>query len=118
MGLGKTVQALAFLRLVRGPKLVVCPASLTLNWMRETQRFAPDLKPVLASDIGPEGLPATVADEPLLITSYGLLRRDIATLKQLGFTAAVLDEGTAYQESGQPNREGCTSTPTRRCGWR
>ena len=42
MGLGKTVQALAAAE-DRGayPVLVVCPASLVLNWVREAQRWLP-----------------------------------------------------------------------------
>jgi SWI/SNF-related matrix-associated actin-dependent regulator of chromatin subfamily A-like protein 1 len=41
-GLGKTVEALAALEAdVAYPAIVVCPASLKLNWERETQRWLP-----------------------------------------------------------------------------
>jgi SWI/SNF-related matrix-associated actin-dependent regulator 1 of chromatin subfamily A len=48
MGLGKTCQVIAFIaHLVEsghsGPHLVVCPGSTLENWLRECQRFAPDL---------------------------------------------------------------------------
>lgn len=48
MGLGKTVQTLALLlrEMERGRAvcaLVVCPASLQLNWRGEAAKFAPDL---------------------------------------------------------------------------
>lgn len=48
MGLGKTCQVIAFLaHLVEngnsGPHLVVCPGSTLENWLRECQRFAPQL---------------------------------------------------------------------------
>jgi SWI/SNF-related matrix-associated actin-dependent regulator 1 of chromatin subfamily A len=49
MGLGKTVQAVAMLvymakvERVRGPHLIVIPASTKDNWMREIKRWAPDL---------------------------------------------------------------------------
>ncbi|PBP22698.1 SNF2 family helicase/ATPase [Diplocarpon rosae] len=48
MGLGKTCQVIAFLtHLVEtghpGPHLVVCPGSTLENWLREFQRFSPNL---------------------------------------------------------------------------
>lgn len=48
MGLGKTCQVIAFLsHLVEtghsGPHLVVCPGSTLENWLREFQKFAPQL---------------------------------------------------------------------------
>ena len=79
MGLGKTVQTLAFLRLDRGhgPALIVCPTSLLSNWQREAERFTPELK-VLRIDGGESrennrvGSPSAI----IALTSYGLLRRD------------------------------------------
>ena len=50
MGLGKTLQALALIECIRTtntnsiPALVVCPASLVENWIREAGRFVPKLK--------------------------------------------------------------------------
>ena len=52
MGLGKTVQAIAMLASEReqfgaeafGPTLVVCPMSVTRQWAREIERFAPSLR--------------------------------------------------------------------------
>jgi SWI/SNF-related matrix-associated actin-dependent regulator 1 of chromatin subfamily A len=48
MGLGKTCQVIAFIsHLVEvgipGPHLVVCPGSTLENWLREFQRFSPNL---------------------------------------------------------------------------
>ena len=46
MGLGKTVQTLAFLRAHQGngPALIVCPTSLVTNWENEARKFTPELK--------------------------------------------------------------------------
>lgn len=52
MGLGKTVQAIGLLNLINQPRriLVVCPASLKLNWERELRRFSVhDLEVVICS---------------------------------------------------------------------
>lgn len=53
MGLGKTVQALAALQCLanQGKKnfLVICPASVLINWVREITAFT-DLKPLLIRD--------------------------------------------------------------------
>jgi len=90
MGLGKTIQTLAFLTTVSGPKLVVCPASLTLNWQREAERFAPALRPIVLTD-APQ-VRRLVQEDRLLITSYTLMRRDIETLRAQPLGAVVLDE--------------------------
>ena len=99
MGLGKTIQALAMLlreqelgRPVRA--LVVCPASLQLNWLAEAQRFAPGLtaKSLMGSAkervelIGGEDAPN------ILMTSYDQLRRDVQTYEGIEFTHVLLDE--------------------------
>ncbi|XP_050203672.1 probable helicase CHR10 isoform X1 [Mercurialis annua] len=50
MGLGKTLQAVAFLsylkakKMSRGPFLVLCPLSVTDGWVSEMTKFAPKLK--------------------------------------------------------------------------
>lgn len=50
MGLGKTAQVASFLHVlwvmhhVPGPHLIVCPMSTITNWVRELNRWAPELK--------------------------------------------------------------------------
>lgn len=48
MGLGKTVQSLMTIP-KNGAAMVVCRAGLKYNWLDETQKWRPDLKPVVLS---------------------------------------------------------------------
>ncbi|HEU5072817.1 MAG TPA: DEAD/DEAH box helicase [Polyangiaceae bacterium] len=100
MGLGKTMQLLAFL-LRRAeeaqderPALLVAPTSVLGNWERETERFAPSLR--IVRHYGSErarSLP-DIPKKPgtLVITSYGLLHRDVELLASVDWSVAALDE--------------------------
>ncbi len=103
MGLGKTVQMLsAILAAVRNakerkPSLIVAPTSLTYNWLSECARFTPQLSVLLLSGgqaARAEQLEALSGQNApdLVITSYPLIRRDIALMRDIPFRFAVLDE--------------------------
>ncbi len=98
MGLGKTLQALALLqgeldagRLDR-PSLVIVPTSLIGNWEAEARRFTPDLKLVVLH--GPQRSKqfARIPEAHLVITSYPLAMRDIATHGGQAWHYVMLDE--------------------------
>ncbi len=98
MGLGKTVQSLAWMEHLRekdgrAPSLVVCPASVVFNWQREAEQFIPGAK-VLALTAGANrhGLREEIPQYDLIITNYALLRRDLVALKKFAFRAVILDE--------------------------
>ena len=91
MGLGKTLTVIAFhLFHDAGPTLVVCPASLLVNWEREFARFAPGV-PVRRyhgsgrslDDVGPR---------EVVITSYGTMLRDAGPLAAARWSMVVADE--------------------------
>lgn len=100
MGLGKTVQTIAFLggiaegqidsAAVAGmPHLIVVPPSLLFNWESELARFYPALR--IVSYTGPRRtLDFSAAD--IVLTSYGILQRDIETLETLPFNVVIFDE--------------------------
>ena len=97
MGLGKTVQVLG-LHLARrgvGPTLVVCPTTLLGNWEREAARFAPGV-PVRRHHGADRSLDA-VADDEVVVTTYGLVRRDAATLAAIPWGLVVADEAQAVK---------------------
>ncbi|MFW2335101.1 DEAD/DEAH box helicase [Ilumatobacter sp.] len=95
MGLGKTATTLAHLVERPGPHLVVCPLSVVHNWESESRRFTPGLSVVVHHGSGrQQGGPALfgLADADLVITTYGLLPRDVDALSSVDWTTVVLDE--------------------------
>ena len=101
MGLGKTLQALAILsaRAELGPQIVVAPTSVVFNWVREAERFAPDLRPVLYIGTERSSLLDDLGPRSLLITSYGLVVRDSEALASRPFASLVLDEAQAIKNA-------------------
>ena len=104
MGLGKTVQVLSYLLAMKEggqhlPSLIVCPASLVLNWQEECQKFTPQLQSV-AMDGDAAHRAALVdgwAQADIVITSYDLLRRDEKLYAGQSFYACILDEAQAIK---------------------
>ncbi|MFT5747620.1 MAG: superfamily II DNA or RNA helicase, partial [Saprospiraceae bacterium] len=99
MGLGKTIQGLALLlnRAKDGPALVVAPASVARNWLREAEKFAPTLNAILFGG----GNRKKVVDElkpfDLLICSYGLMQQEGELLATVQFNTIILDEAQAIK---------------------
>ena len=101
MGLGKTIQTLALLvdRAECGPALVVAPTSVGFNWVDETERFAPTLRPILHRETDRDSDLDALEDGDLLITSYGLLRRDADKLAERQWGTLVIDEAQFVKNS-------------------
>ena len=108
MGLGKTVQVIALLQAVREQgrtSLVVAPTTLTYNWLREIQRFAPDMSAVVLSGNGAQraGMIRHFTenrDVDVVITSYPLIRRDVERMNQFPFRFVILDEAQNIKNAG------------------
>ncbi len=102
MGLGKTIQLLAFLLHRReceadDPRavLLVCPTSVIGNWRHEVTRFAPSLSVVQHYGIERARAAAhfaTLSSATVVVTSYGVLRRDAAMLSEVDWAVIALDE--------------------------
>ncbi|MDX1944703.1 MAG: DEAD/DEAH box helicase [Pirellulaceae bacterium] len=101
MGLGKTVQTLATLidRMEEGPALVIAPTSVAFNWVREAQRFAPTLRPILYRETDRDDVLQNLAAGDVLIVSYGLLLRDVEKLGKVEWGTLVLDEAQKIKNS-------------------
>lgn len=99
MGLGKTLQMITVLLDAKengqdGTSLIVCPASLVYNWKEEFQKFAPELNVTMITGTQADRaeLLAHASESDVLITSYDLLKRDIAEYDDKTFLYQVLDE--------------------------
>jgi superfamily II DNA or RNA helicase len=108
MGLGKTATTLAHLIERPGPHLVVCPLSVVHNWEAETRRFAPGLTVMVHHGASRQRLadadaaPALfgLADADIVVTTYGLLARDLEALAAVDWTTVVLDEAQFVKNAG------------------
>ncbi len=126
MGLGKTLQTIAVLVRAHdrgelgdgptwhGPVLVVAPTSVVGTWLGEFETFAPHL-PVVAVGATERkrgtALAEAVAGAEVVITSYAVLRLDVAAFQGMRWGGVVLDEAQFVK-----NRQAKTHIAVRRLG--
>ncbi len=97
MGLGKTLQALTLLQKVKDvdgaqPTLVITPTTVVFNWESEIEKFTPDLTCLKLSGPDRTKLFKKIPEYDIVITSYALIRRDIAKFRKYDFRYIILDE--------------------------
>ncbi len=107
MGLGKTIQVLAMLlhRQEQSPSfgpttLLICPTSLLGNWEREIAKFAPNIPFFVHHGNNREGLPETFKPHTVLLTTYGVIRREEETFANRNWGMVVVDEAQAIKNPG------------------
>jgi superfamily II DNA or RNA helicase len=106
MGLGKTLQTLALLLHLKDsgqlnkPALLVCPTSLTSNWLHEATRFTPDLRVCLIHGSKRKASFEQIMDNDLVVTTYPLLPRDIKLYSDFSFSLLILDEAQLIKNPG------------------
>lgn len=112
MGLGKTLQSICILSAKHHerderyrstgsvgsaplPSLVVCPPTLTGHWHHEIKQYATNLRPMLYT--GPVAArlaaKADISKHDVIVTSYDVVRNDIALLSTFNWNYCILDEG-------------------------
>ncbi len=106
MGLGKTVQSIAFIvselaniRACGKTALIVCPSSVTYNWLHEIMAFAPEVQAIVIDgnqEVRRE-LRRDLHDIDVLITSYPLLRQDFSWYEKQSFHTVFFDEAQAFK---------------------
>jgi SNF2 family DNA or RNA helicase len=106
MGLGKTLQSityilseLAVIRERKLPVLIVCPSSLTYNWLSELMKFSPNLESIIidGSKVEREKLQKDVSGMDVVITSYPLLRKDLLWYEKQSFHTVFFDEAQSFK---------------------
>ena len=106
MGLGKTLQSIAYIlselpemRRQGLPALIVCPSSVTYNWLNEFMKFAPEINAVVADGdrVDRIALMKELGGIDVLITSYPLIRKDIHTYESQIYHCVFFDEAQAFK---------------------
>ncbi len=89
MGLGKSLQAIAstLLHPDKRPILVICPATLKINWQREFEKWSDIKTYIISSNVS--YLPATYE---AYIINYDIVEKQKELLQKMNFQILVLDE--------------------------
>ena len=80
--------------------LIVMPLSLIHNWIREMQRFSPELR--VYQHVGSNRLiNKQIFDKyDVILTTYGTVRNDVSLLKSFEFYYVILDESQIIKNAG------------------
>jgi SNF2 family DNA or RNA helicase len=101
MGLGKTLQVLTLLQKEvkknKKTNLVIVPTTLLFNWEIELKKFAPQLTYHFYYGIDRNKEIKHFKNYNLVFTTYGVLVRDIESLKNYKFNYIILDESQAIK---------------------
>jgi SWI/SNF-related matrix-associated actin-dependent regulator 1 of chromatin subfamily A len=93
MGLGKTVQALGYCkthpekRTPSEPCLVVCPASVKLNWAKEARKWIPDAEVEVLN-----GRTPYETEGSILVINYDIMSGWIEKFQRMKIGMVILDE--------------------------
>lgn len=121
MGLGKTLQTIAFLlserKSLQAPSLIIAPTSLIYNWQDEIEHYAPSLKALVIAGQRAErnDLFETLNEYDVVITTYNILKRDLALYKKQSFAYCILDEA---QQIKNPNTQNAQAVKCLNAGGR
>jgi SWI/SNF-related matrix-associated actin-dependent regulator 1 of chromatin subfamily A len=103
-GLGKTVQALAALEVDGAfPAVVICPASVKLNWERETRKWLPERSVAVLEGRDDRAWTAKVEGAEIVVLNYDILEAHLDKLIAQQPLAVVFDE-SHYVKNPQAQR--------------
>jgi SWI/SNF-related matrix-associated actin-dependent regulator of chromatin subfamily A-like protein 1 len=89
MGIGKTIQAIAYCALHQDhwPVLVVCPANVKYNWLKELRTWLPNR----TSEAVKNGKD-DITDADFTVINYDLMSKKQGELEDIGFNTIIMDE--------------------------
>ncbi|XP_042520944.1 ATP-dependent DNA helicase DDM1-like isoform X1 [Macadamia integrifolia] len=113
MGLGKTIQTIAFLAHLKwkgldGPYIIIAPLSTLSNWVNEIARFAPSMSSIIyhgdkkeRQEIRRKYMTKTVGPKfPIIVTSYEVALNDAQKVfRHYNWKYLVVDEGHRLKNS-------------------
>jgi len=118
MGLGKTIQTLFLMQWMkeqnRGMSLLVVPTSLIYNWEQEAAKFTPQLKVHVHTGKQRALQAEELNNADIILTSYGVLRRDKNLFTNLHFNYIILDEAQAIKNPQSDTTQVCLSLNAKR----
>lgn len=92
MGLGKTIETLAFMDAFCGETLVVCPASVVYKWEGDCHNWLPGCTTQVVTT-GKD----VIGGADIIIMSYAIMVSHYETLKDMPFDLVVYDEAHALK---------------------
>lgn len=100
MGLGKTHQAMAVMSAIQskmtnheGPMfLCICPTTVLDHWVDKIEKYAPNLKPLKYYGPKREALLRNFSKHNTIVSTYGVLLRDLVLLERYDWQVILLDE--------------------------
>ncbi|HEX4925738.1 MAG TPA: DEAD/DEAH box helicase [Bdellovibrionales bacterium] len=97
MGLGKTLQSLC---VIEGKTLIVCPTSVLQSWSEQIRAYRPSLDVTVYH--GPKRSLDSIERRPhtktsVMLTSYGIFRAEIETLRKMHWQTIVVDEAQHFK---------------------
>jgi SNF2 family DNA or RNA helicase len=82
------------------PTLLVCPTSLLGNWERELAKFGPSLPVFVHHGNNRDHLPTAFKPHALVLTTYGVIRREEEIFAGRSWGMVVVDEAQAIKNAG------------------
>ncbi len=97
MGVGKTIQAIGFINMVQPRSvLIICPASVKLNWVRELEKWVYDF-PTIGVSYGNKPFPE---DNNIVIINYDILSKFHDQIHSKEWDVLIIDESQYLKNPG------------------
>ena len=94
MGTGKTIQAIGYIAMNRKVTVIICPASIKLNWQREIEKWINDTNVEIL-----KGTKSYKTSGDILILNYDIAYAWIEEIKRRNPQILILDELTKIKHS-------------------